>query len=393
MFRGHKKEASAVSWHPVHQNLFTSGGSDGAIIFWNVNQDKEIGVIENAHESIVWTLVWHPIGHILTTGSNDHTVKFWSRNRPGDTMRDKYNLNTIVPPVEDDNGNLCDLGRGGLSTVSGGGEQPSALFSGGSLTSQTVVKSEIKSFIPGLDVQVDQEEPPDIKAGIRPLPGVASIVQQPDIKPPWAEKTADQRGTKRLYGEREPLKQEIPVSNMPKPFINKEQSITPGPDQGAHGNKAITLSQLQQEATAVVAQGQIIPVLPGSSLYQSIAAGEMSIRDVLIRDFNLGRRNEGTPPIYPHKQDSQFNGPGGIQGGNSYRPGPGSTPGYPGDNQAGPPGSGQQDYNNQGPNYHQQSYPNPSQRQPREDSFQHQQGRKQNWGGGGYRGGGRGARN
>ena len=47
-------------------------------------------------------------------------------------------------------------------------------------------------------------------------------------------------------GEREPLKQDIPVSNMPKPFINKEQSITPGPDQGAHGNKAITLSQLQQ---------------------------------------------------------------------------------------------------------------------------------------------------
>ena len=38
MFRGHKKEASAVAWHPVHHNLFSSGGSDGAIIFWNVNQ-------------------------------------------------------------------------------------------------------------------------------------------------------------------------------------------------------------------------------------------------------------------------------------------------------------------------------------------------------------------
>ena len=44
-----------------------------------VGADKEVGVVEAAHESIVWCLAWHPVGHILTTGSNDHTVKFWSR--------------------------------------------------------------------------------------------------------------------------------------------------------------------------------------------------------------------------------------------------------------------------------------------------------------------------
>lgn len=43
----------------------------------------------------MWTLAWHPVGHILCSGSNDHTVKFWTRNRPGDQMRDKYNLNTL----------------------------------------------------------------------------------------------------------------------------------------------------------------------------------------------------------------------------------------------------------------------------------------------------------
>lgn len=48
-----------------------------------------------AHESIVWCLDWHPLGHILCSGSNDHTIKFWTRNRPGDQMRDKYNLNTL----------------------------------------------------------------------------------------------------------------------------------------------------------------------------------------------------------------------------------------------------------------------------------------------------------
>lgn len=57
--------------------------------------DKEIGGVETAHDSIVWTLAWHPLGHILCSGSNDHTIKFWTRNRPGDLMRDKYNLNTL----------------------------------------------------------------------------------------------------------------------------------------------------------------------------------------------------------------------------------------------------------------------------------------------------------
>lgn len=57
VFRGHKKEAtggslsrscrspsssltccllsSAVAWHPVHEGLFASGGSDGSLLFWH----------------------------------------------------------------------------------------------------------------------------------------------------------------------------------------------------------------------------------------------------------------------------------------------------------------------------------------------------------------------
>lgn len=109
VFRGHKKEASAVSWHPVHEGLFSSGGSDGSILFWNVGTDKEVGAIEAAHDSIVWTLAWHPLGHILCSGSNDHTIKFWTRNRPGDQMRDKYNLNTL--PIGLQGLEECELGE------------------------------------------------------------------------------------------------------------------------------------------------------------------------------------------------------------------------------------------------------------------------------------------
>ena len=39
VFRGHKKEASCVAWHPIHEDLFATGGSDGSILFWNVGYE------------------------------------------------------------------------------------------------------------------------------------------------------------------------------------------------------------------------------------------------------------------------------------------------------------------------------------------------------------------
>jgi WD40 repeat protein len=149
-FRGHKREVTALAWHPFHEDMFVSGGFDGQIYYWIVGYvlfpsilalqtcslalflspallssrfpnilplplfcsnspfffssssfsvltplnrmpepQAEIG---NAHESSVWDLAWHPLGHILCSGSNDHTTKFWCRNRPGDAMKDKHNV-------------------------------------------------------------------------------------------------------------------------------------------------------------------------------------------------------------------------------------------------------------------------------------------------------------
>lgn len=143
VFRGHKKEASAVSWHPIHEGLFCSGGSDGSILFWNVGIDKEVGSIDTAHESIVWTLAWHPLGHILCSGSNDHTIKFWTRNRPGDQMRDKYNLNTL--PASLQGLEECDIDEHNIAIPGMGPEDKIDLTE--SLTAD-------KGFIPGLDLDM-----------------------------------------------------------------------------------------------------------------------------------------------------------------------------------------------------------------------------------------------
>ena len=69
------------------------------IIFLYFRTPKEVASIDQAHDSIVWALAWHPLGHILCSGSNDHSCKFWTRNYPGDPMRDKYNLNTIPQSI------------------------------------------------------------------------------------------------------------------------------------------------------------------------------------------------------------------------------------------------------------------------------------------------------
>lgn len=45
--------------------------------------------MRGAHDSVIWTLAWHPAGHMLATGSGDTCTKFWGRARPGDPWRDR----------------------------------------------------------------------------------------------------------------------------------------------------------------------------------------------------------------------------------------------------------------------------------------------------------------
>merc|ERR1712240_723040 len=100
-FRGHKKEASCVQWHPVHEGMFASGGSDGCVMYWNVGADKETGVIETAHESIVWCLSWHPSGNI--GDSVEIKVKESVKDNvaiPGMAPEDRVESSTAIPGLD-----------------------------------------------------------------------------------------------------------------------------------------------------------------------------------------------------------------------------------------------------------------------------------------------------
>ncbi|KAJ8328267.1 pre-mRNA cleavage and polyadenylation factor (CPF) complex subunit [Batrachochytrium dendrobatidis] len=92
IFKGHKREVQSIRWHPVHENMFVSGGWEGSMIFWEVGSDTPLATMEHAHDNSVYSLDWHPLGHMLVSGSNDHTTRWWTRNRPGDAMYDRYNV-------------------------------------------------------------------------------------------------------------------------------------------------------------------------------------------------------------------------------------------------------------------------------------------------------------
>ncbi len=48
--------------------------------YWTIGQDLPIDFNEAAHTSVIHDMLWHPMGHILTTGSEDQEVKIWYNN-------------------------------------------------------------------------------------------------------------------------------------------------------------------------------------------------------------------------------------------------------------------------------------------------------------------------
>ncbi|KAM7360541.1 WD repeat domain 33 [Cochliomyia hominivorax] len=261
VFRGHKKEASSVSWHPVHEGLFCSGGSDGSILFWNVGTDKEIGCVETAHDSIVWTLAWHPLGHILCSGSNDHTIKFWTRNRPGDLMRDKYNLNTLPASLAalDD----CEYDD---AIIPGMGPEDKVEFTE-SLTAD-------KGFIPGLELDpannVAKEQEKKVPYS-KPIPR--------NFQAQWAgSRRPDEMEEETIYAPRE---------RRPDNGGLTPQQISENAIEGMLASGVLTTMD-PQAIVGILVYGRFIRVHPDSRLMLAVRQGP----DYLNKYIDAGKLEE-----------------------------------------------------------------------------------------------------
>lgn len=269
-FRGHKKEASTVAWHPVHEGIFASGGSDGAIMFWSVGADKEVGVIEQAHESIVWSLGWHPVGHILCSGSNDHTCKFWTRNRPGDSMRDKYNLNTMpMGSVQEDDVSTADTN---VAPVIPG------MAPEDRIESASEGQPEYKRVPPPSNV-TDGVTLPGLDGG-----GINSAHKKTPYAKPIPKSFQNSWNDTMSSGGAGPPPPGGGTASGPPPGMDFNFGMRP-PNMQQDDANCISLQELQRQATAVVAFGNVYPVLPGSNLFMSILSGEMAVKDVLRSEF------------------------------------------------------------------------------------------------------------
>jgi polyadenylation factor subunit 2 len=120
LLKGHDKDIITMAWHPMHKNLLSTGCYDGAILHYLLDEQNPpdsippsispydaadpqnapaqsiypAHAILEAHDYTVWSMDWHPLGHILASGSNDRVTRFWTRPRPGDTsyLKDRYHI-------------------------------------------------------------------------------------------------------------------------------------------------------------------------------------------------------------------------------------------------------------------------------------------------------------
>ncbi|RVE61328.1 hypothetical protein OJAV_G00169650 [Oryzias javanicus] len=364
VFRGHKKEATAVAWHPVHEGLFASGGSDGSLLFWHTGVEKEVGGMEMAHEGMIWSLAWHPLGHILCSGSNDHTSKFWTRNRPGDKMRDRYNLN-LLPGMSEDGVEYDDVEPNSMASIPGMGipEQLKAAME--QEQSSKEAAPDVEMSIPGLDWGMEEVMGRDSKkVPQKKVPYAKPIPAQ--FQQAWAENKVPMMPPGDLPKDRKleqkvdmkkktqaELEQEMAALQYTNPILLEQMKMdrihqegNVGPPQGPGsmppfsgpggpmppGQQGFGPNMAPQQMPGFMQPGQMGPP-SGPQPHQGPSQGMMGPSDM------QGQRHPG-PPRNMGPQGPHGMGPRGMQGPPGGMMGPPPRGMGPRDSQGPPPQGG-----------------------------------------------------
>lgn len=72
------KEMNAIAVHPYLNNFVTS--ADTHLIFWQYFNPTPLAIVK-AHEASIWSIDYHPMAHVLASGSIDQSTRFWIRKR------------------------------------------------------------------------------------------------------------------------------------------------------------------------------------------------------------------------------------------------------------------------------------------------------------------------
>ena len=89
-FKNHAKDITAIDFHPDVESLFCSASHDGAMYWWDLNYQSALAGFQQAHAGTVWSLNYHPMGHLLASSAHDCSSRMWARVRPGDSRPDTF---------------------------------------------------------------------------------------------------------------------------------------------------------------------------------------------------------------------------------------------------------------------------------------------------------------
>ncbi|KAK3692793.1 putative polyadenylation protein [Podospora appendiculata] len=221
LLRGHEKDISTIAWHPVHPNLLSTGGSEGSLFHYLLDEPNTppgqattiapydsadpsstpaqtiypAHKVPYAHDFAIWSLDWHPLGHILASGSNDRITRFWARSRPGeaDAFNDRYHIGEAAAEAQ----GTWDR-RGGRHMRQVEEEQEMEDEMDGLVDQKMPIKQPASAFpgIPGLPLQQSTGgmiPPPPMIPGVGgalpppllfPLPGMVGMPPMPNGNPP-----------------------------------------------------------------------------------------------------------------------------------------------------------------------------------------------------------------